>query len=171
MQAPASRTALAFGSTLILAALILVVPVRPANAQIRAGGSVGYVFDEQTDFIQLGAEARGTLANAPVEINPRFTIQPVSGGSVIQADVNALYDLPLAKTSTFLPYAGLGLAVQHIGGGGGTHVGYNLVWGTELNLRSALQPFAQFQYTVIVHEGNPAVIAVGLLYKFGASGK
>jgi hypothetical protein len=147
--------------------LCTVAAPAAARAQIRVGPNVGYEFDDESYFMLFGAEARAKLTALPIEIDPRFSIQPANGASLLQFDLNALYDLPLARTSTFLPYAGLGIAFQDITSGGGTYVGYNLIWGTYLQLHSAWQPFAQFQYSVIIHEPNPAVIAVGALYSFG----
>jgi hypothetical protein len=141
-----------------------------ARAQIRVGPSLGYEFDDNNYFVLFAAEARATLNALPIELDPRFTFQPLDGTSLIQVDLNALYDLPLARTSTLLPYAGVGIAIQHVGNGGGTSVGYNLIWGTELHLHSPWQPFAQFQYSVIMHEPNPAVISVGALFTLGGKG-
>jgi hypothetical protein len=157
--------------TVVVLSLVAATP-RVAAAQLRAGGSLGYVFDESTDFIQLGAEGRGTLTSAPIEINPRFSYQPISHGSVIQFDVNGLYDLPMPRESMFQPYAGAGVLLQRVSfsGGSDTHVGLNLVWGTELNLDSSIQPFGQFQYSVIRNETNPGVLSIGILFKFGSNG-
>jgi hypothetical protein len=141
-----------------------------ARAQVRIGPSVGYEFDDNNYFVLFAAEARATLNALPIELDPRFTFQPLDGTSLIQVDLNALYDLPLARTSTFLPYAGVGIAIQHVGNGGGTSVGYNLIWGTEVQIHSAWQPFGQFQYSVIMHQPNPAVISIGALYTIGGKG-
>jgi hypothetical protein len=158
------------GPIAAVACLIGVAAPKVALAQVRVGPSIGYEFDDTDYFILLGAEARAKLAALPIEIDPRFSFQPADNVDLLQFDVNALYDLPLAHTSTFLPYAGVGVAFQHITGGGGNYVGYNLIWGTYLQLHSSWQPFAQFEYSVIIHEPNPAVIAVGALYSFGGHG-
>jgi hypothetical protein len=154
----------------IVATLLSVGVATVGRAQIRVGPDVAYEFDDNNYFMLFGAEARATLSNLPIELDPRFTFQPLDNTSLIQIDLNALYDLPLTRTSLFLPYVGTGIAIQHVGSGGGNYVGYNLIWGTYLQLHSAWQPFAQFQYSVIMHEPNPAVIAVGALYTFGSRG-
>ncbi|HZS62253.1 MAG TPA: hypothetical protein VFA43_23490 [Gemmatimonadaceae bacterium] len=157
---------------LVVAALLSASIALPRDAraqlnQFRLGGNLGYVYDEETDFIYLSAEARATLTTIPIEFAPRFSYQPVSGSGVVQIDLNVLYDLPLAKTSAVLPYAGIGFAYQTISHGGGSAAGYNIVLGVELTHVPVVQPYAQFEYSVLEnHFPNQGAIAVGALFRF-----
>lgn len=157
---------------LVLAALMAASIALPRDAraqltQFRLGGNLGYVYDEETDFIFLSAEARAALAKIPIEFAPRFSYQPVSGSGVIQIDLNVLYDLPLAKTSAVVPYAGLGFVYQTISHGGGSAAGYNIIAGAELTRVPVVQPYAQFEYSVLEnHFPNQGAIAVGALFRF-----
>jgi hypothetical protein len=135
-----------------------------AQTQWRLGGSLGYVYDESSDFIYFSGEARALLHDSPIEIQPRFSYQPGSGASVLQLEVNALYDLPLVSTKTVLPYAGLGLVFQKITNGGDQAAGYNLIFGVRLPLVKSVEPFGQFEYSVLQnHFPNQGALAIGLL--------
>lgn len=77
---------------LVLAALMAASIALPRDAraqltQFRLGGNLGYVYDEEADFIFLAAEARAALEKIPIEFAPRFSHQPASGSSVIQTRV------------------------------------------------------------------------------------
>lgn len=153
-----------FVAGLTLASFVLPRVAR-AQTDWRLGGSLGYVYDEENDFIYFSAEGRTTLRDLPIEIQPRFSFQPVSGVSVLQFEINALYDLPLQKTNVIVPYAGVGIAFQKITNGGSQAAGYNLIFGAELpKVTSAVEPFAQFEYSVLEnHFPNQGAIAVGVL--------
>lgn len=156
---------LVIGAAMVLS-LALPSAARAQLTQFRLGGNLGYVYDESTDFIYLSAEARATLAKVPIEFAPRFSYQPVSGSGVYQLDLNVLYDLPLAKTSVIMPYAGLGFAYQSISHGSSA-AGYNIIVGAELTRVPVVQPYAQFEYSVLEnHFPNQAAIAVGALFRF-----
>lgn len=154
-----------FVLTSVIAAVAAGLPSM-AHAQISAGGSLGYIYDTKPDFELFGAEVRAPLGSVPLTLDPRITFEPLDGGTLVQFDANVLYDLPLKNTTMFLPYVGTGLVLQHFPGT--THVGYNLIGGTKLALHSPWEPFAQFEYSVIINQPNPAEIAVGILYNFGS---
>ena len=148
-----------------LLVLALAAVPRVAHAQFAVGGSLGYVYDNTSSFIYLSAEARAKLQGAPIEIQPRFSWQPVNGASVLTYEVNALLDVPL-RDSTVLPYAGLGFVYQAITDGTSA-AGYNLIFGLRWMKEKKLEPFAQFEYSVLQnHFPNQGTLSVGVLYRF-----
>jgi hypothetical protein len=150
------------------ALLVLTLAAVPqvARAQFSAGGSLGYVYDHSSSFLYLSAEGRALLSGAPIEIQPRFTWQPASGGSVLTYEVNALIELPLRDSTTVMPYAGLGFVYQSVGGGSDA-AGYNLIFGFEMKKIKKLSPFAQFEYSVLQnHFSNQGTLSIGVLYRF-----
>jgi hypothetical protein len=149
--------------------LLLAVAPRTAAAQLtdwQLGPTVGYVYDESTDFIYFGGEARARVNDSPFQLQPRFTIQPASGVSVLQFDFNVLYDLALVRTNAILPYAGLGFVYQTITSGGSSAAGYNIIVGAKLTHVNGLVPFGQFEYSVLEnHFPNQGALSVGVLFR------
>jgi hypothetical protein len=151
----------------LLVAIGLAAVPKVAFAQIGVGGSLGYVYDNQTDFIYLSAEARAALAGLPLDIQPRFTWQPVSGAAVYTYEINALYHIELRDTTGVRPYTGIGFVYQAISNGGSQAAGYNLIFGLEFPHLKKLRPFFQFEYSVLEnHFPNQGTLGLGLLYEF-----
>jgi hypothetical protein len=149
----------------VLLVLTLAAVPQAARAQFSAGGSLGYVFDNSSSFIYLSAEARALLSGAPIEIQPRFTWQPVNGASVLTYEINALF-LPMKDSTTVKPYVGLGFVYQSITSGSDA-AGYNIIFGLEMKSMKKLTPFAQFEYSVLQnHFPNQGTLSIGVLYRF-----
>jgi hypothetical protein len=150
-----------------LLALTLAAIPQTAHAQIGVGGSLGYVYDNSTDFIYLSAEARAPLAGLPIDIQPRFTWQPVSGAAVFTYEINALYHIQLRDTTGVVPYTGIGFVYQAISNGGSQAAGYNLIFGIDFPHLKRFRPFFQFEYSVLEnHFPNQGALGLGLIYEF-----
>lgn len=149
-----------------LVAMALAVAPHVARAQVGVGGSVGYVYDNSSNFIYLSAEARAPLAGIPLEIQPRFTWQPVNGADVFTYEINALYRIELRDTTGVRPYTGIGFVYQAISNGGSQAAGYNLIFGLEFPHLKKLEPFTQFEYSVLEnHFPNQGTLSIGLIYR------
>jgi hypothetical protein len=150
-----------------LLALALAAVPRAAHAQLAAGGSLGYVYDNSSSFIYLSAEARAPMSGIPIEIQPRFTFQPIAGADIFTYEINALYPLVLKDSTGVIPYTGIGFVYQAISNGGGQAAGYNLIFGIEYPHLKNLRPFLQFEYSVLEnHFPNQGTLGLGLLYQF-----
>lgn len=148
-------------------ALALAAVPQGAHAQVAVGGSLGYVYDNSSNFIYLSAEARAPLSGIPLEIQPRFTWQPVNGAAVFTYEINALYPIMLKDSTGVIPYTGVGFVYQAISNGGSQAAGYNLIFGIEYPHLKNLRPFLQFEYSVLEnHFPNQGTLGLGLLYQF-----
>ena len=135
------------------------------DAPLVVSGFLGATMDSPDDWFFLGGDVRLPISNRPFVINPRLTFHPFDGGHEIQIDVNVIWDIELARPGRFRPYGGIGGAfvTDSFGGDSESKVGLNLVGGTRIALdQSRLQPFVQFQYTLIRDHFNVFAIAVGV---------
>ncbi len=112
------------------------------------------------------------MGSKGLEINPRFSCFIRSGTRRYQADVNLIKPLVLANPSRVEPYVGLGLALERLsftgaGATSQTNVGFNYIVGGTVKVSGRLQPFGQFQYSVLNDAGNNAVVSVGLHFVMG----
>jgi hypothetical protein len=157
----------------VLSFLMVFTVSTPAMAQWRIGGSVGAEHESSWDeFLVLTFEARGAIANGRADIAPRLSYFMREGVSRYQLDVNVLKSLVLASPLKVTPYVGLGGAFESFspdGGDGETAVGLNYVVGATTRSSSALQGYAQFQYSVLHDVPNVAVVSVGFLYRLGGA--
>src|SRR5262249_43494325 len=93
---------------MLLAFLLLVPAVARAQDPLSIGGYVGAQLDNSEDWILFGGELRAPLkiADTAVDLQPRFTYRPFSGGDLIQIDANLVKNLVLARPGTLRPYVG-----------------------------------------------------------------
>lgn len=147
----------------ILAAF-LAVDMRDAAAQNRIGVNAGYHLDAERWFV--GGQFRFTPATLPVTINPSVEyFLDVPGGSMWELDVNALYHIGRAYTTTFTPYFGGGLGVLFASperGDSETDFGLNLVAGADFG-SSRIQPFVEARIQVMNGE-VPVSVRGGVLF-------
>ena len=162
---------------LVAVTVILAVPA-VAHAQLSIGGYVGAEFDNQSNWILYGAEARLPLEASlgqPYDANLRYTYHSYgSGASVSQIDLNALYNWKLAAPGMFAPYVGLGAAMVRFSTPSFSEnkAGLNLISGTKIILDpdSRIDPFVNMQYTIVREYPNSYTLTVGLSFKLGSSG-
>lgn len=161
-------------TSVITVALILATPAI-AQAQLSVGGYAGAEFDNQSNWILYGAEARLPLEASlgePYDANLRVTYHPYGGGtSETQVDLNALYNWKLASPGVLAPYVGLGAAWAHFAANAFSEnkVGLNIISGTKIILdpASRVQPFLNMQYSIIRGYPNSYTLAVGLSFLLG----
>ena len=144
-----------------------VIP-RAARAQLAIAPFVGKEFDEESDWLLFGGEARIALSPTAWSLNPRLTYHPLTGGSILQLDANAVYDFKPAS-GPFTPYLGGGLGWVHFSsseGGNSSKVAANFVAG--LRWRPAgdgkMEPYVHSEYTFAKQFTNSYQMAVGLLF-------
>lgn len=136
---------------------------------ISAGALVGAQMDTSDNWLLFGADLRLQIAHA-LEIEPRFTYQPLGGGNVIQMDANLLKNIDLARPGRFRPFFGIGGALRKISpdvGQGDTKIGLNLIGGTRIALSgsSGYEPFIIGQYSLVRNVANPFSIVVGASFR------
>lgn len=158
-----------------LVALSLALISSTAQAQWRIGGFLGAEHESSWDeFLLLGFEARGGVARGAADLAPRFSYFLRDGMTRYQIDVNLIKPLVLASPIKVVPYLGVGaaLAMASFDGPGAedeTAVGLNYVVGGTWRTTGALEPYAQFQYSVLHDAFNVSVVTVGLLYRIGGA--
>ena len=134
------------------------------GTQVEIGPRVGFdVGDVEELFI--GLDARINDARFAVTAHPALDVYFTEGGSLVQLNLNALYDFDIENTGLF-PYAGGGLGFSFVSDGGGSDVGLNLVGGARFASDNIFTPFAQAQFTV----GDIDFFALsgGLLFRLGS---
>lgn len=155
-----------------LLALSLLV-AEPAHAQstdapgtqIEVGPRVGFDVGDLEELF-LGVDARINNARFPVTVQPALDVYFIEGGSLVQLNLNALYDFEIEDTG-FFPYAGGGLGFSFVNNGGSSSdVGLNLVGGARFASDNIFTPFAQAQFTI----GDIDFFALsgGLLFRLGS---
>jgi opacity protein-like surface antigen len=156
-------------SVLTVSATVLPAPAcaqtsGAAGTQVEIGPRVGFdVGDVEELFI--GLDARINDARFPVTAHPALDVYFTEGGSLVQLNLNALYDFDIENTGLF-PYAGGGLGFSFVSDSGGSDVGLNLVGGARFASDNIFTPFAQAQFTV----GDIDFFALsgGLLFRLGS---
>ena len=157
------------------ACISLLLVARPAVAQWRVGGFVGGEHDSSwSEFLVIGADARGAVGSNGLELNPRISYFLRSRTTRFQADVNVIKPLILADKSPVMPFVGVGLALEHVSYDGAnsrseSNVGFNYIVGGTLSVTGSLQPYAQFAYSVLKDAPNTAVVSVGVHYTLKSS--
>lgn len=136
---------------------------------ISAGALVGAVLDTPDDWLVFGADARVQIAHA-LELEPRFTYQPLSAGHVIQLDANVLKNIDLARPGRFRPFFGVGGTLTSYSpdrGNGDTKVGLNLISGTRIALSSSsgYEPFITAQYSIVRDQLNTFSLVIGASFR------
>jgi hypothetical protein len=161
----------------LVAAIVLIgwAMPRTVHAQWGVGGFVGREFDESDHWVILGAHAVFPLQNSPVVINPRFTYHSFgSGFTVIQFDVNVLYDFKLANPGLIRPYLGVGGGYVHSSFGSACTTdcsagklvadfvaGFRLAFGDG---DSPIMPFVNSEYSFAKQYTNTYQLTVGFTY-------
>jgi hypothetical protein len=139
------------------------------NGLISAGALVGAVLDTPDDWLLFGADARVQIDRG-LEIEPRFTYQPLEGAHVIQLDANLLKNFELARPGRFRPFVGVGGTLTSFSperGEGDTKVGINLISGTRIALSSSsgYEPFFTAQYSIVRDQFNSFSLVVGASFR------
>ena len=114
-------------------------------------------------------EANKAVAHA-LELEPRFTYQPLGGGNTVQLDANLLKNIDLARPGRFRPFFGVGGTLQKISpdaGPGDSKLGINLIGGTRIALSgsSGYEPFIIGQYSIIRDRFNSFSLVVGASFR------
>ena len=135
------------------------------GTQIEIGPRVGFDVGDLEELF-LGVDARINNARFPVTAQPALDVYFIEGGSLVQLNLNALYDFEIEDTG-FFPYAGGGLGFSFVNNGGSTSdVGLNLVGGARFASDTIFTPFAQAQFTI----GDIDFFALsgGILFRLGS---
>lgn len=153
--------------------LVIGLALLPAlsSAQFSGvGGHIGGEFDNSDNWIVFGIDGRYRVPNSVWAIAPRINLHPVEGGSIIQIDVNALYNFPRDGTLPIHPYlgAGVGLFRESFGGVSETKPVANLISGVRVvRSTSKIEPFVQTQYSFAKKFSNSMTFLVGAIYRMG----
>jgi hypothetical protein len=136
---------------------------------ISAGALVGAEMDTPDNWLLFGADARLQVAHA-LEIEPRFTYQPLNGGHIIQLDANVLKNFDLAHPGRFRPFFGIGGTLRSNSpdlGDSETKVGLNLISGTRIALSSSsgYEPFIIGEYSIVRDQFNAFSLVVGASFR------
>lgn len=150
----------------ILTFAAFAVP-RAARAQLAVAPFVGREFDEASNWVLFGVEARYGLSSSAWSLNPRFTYHPLTGGNIIQLDANLVYDFKPAS-GPVTPYAGAGVGWTHISGGGesDSKAVANFVSGLRLHLagNDKIEPYVNAQYSFAKQFTNTYQLVAGLQF-------
>ena len=166
-----------FALTALTLIAVAVLPQRAA-AQVSVGGYLGGEFDNQSNWLLFGADARVPLAMAtavPLNGQARLTYHSYGGGfSSTQIDANLLLPLQLAHPGQFKPYVGAGVVYIHESGDGfsDSKVGLNLITGTDVDLSPGSPVFGiiQTQYSIVREFPNSYTLVLGLGVHLGGGG-
>jgi hypothetical protein len=136
---------------------------------VSAGALAGAMLDTSDDWLIFGADARVQIQHG-LEVEPRFTYQPLTNGHVIQLDANVLKNLDLARPGRFRPFFGVGGTLTSYSpdrGDGDTKVGLNLISGTRIAMSSGsgYEPFIVAEYSIVREQANGFSITVGASFK------
>jgi len=136
---------------------------------ISAGALVGAQMDTSDNWLLFGADARVQVAHA-LELEPRFTYQPLGGGNTIQLDANVLKNIDLARPGRFRPFFGIGGTLQRLSpdvGPSDSKLGLNLLAGTRIALSgsSGYEPFVIGQYSIVRNRLNAFSIVIGASFR------
>lgn len=159
---------------LLFPALLTFVPSSRAEAQwnARLGGFLGMEFDNEDDWLIIGAEGRFRTNTMQFDIQPRFHYQSFTGGSISQLDGNILFNFR-SLVAQVQPYMGTGIALNRLNideatpgtDADETNVGVNLISGLIVGTNPKWRPYLQFEYTIINDFPNGANLAVGILFQ------
>jgi len=155
----------------LLLTFVLSVPAA-AQANLRLGGFLGFEFDNEEDWLILGAEGRFRTNTMQFDFQPRFHYQSFDGGSSSQLDANLLFNFR-SLVAQVQPYMGFGVALNRLSIDEDivgedldeTNVGLNLISGLVFTNNPKWRPYMQFEYTAINDFGNGANIALGILFQ------
>lgn len=151
----------------LLSVATLGAPEAAAQANVRIGGFLGAAFDNDEDWLIFGAEARLRSGLMQFDVQPRFHYQSFTGGSIMQLDGNLLFNLT-SSLSQIQPYMGFGAAFNRLSiddGEDDSNIGINLVSGLIFGTNPKWRPYVNYEYTIINDLGNPATIAIGILFQ------
>ncbi len=154
----------------------LTAPAASGQSNVRIGGFLGMEFDTDEDWLIIGAEARLRGSRMQFDVQPRFHYQPFDNGSILQLDVNLLFNFTSA-VSQVQPYMGLGGAIHRLSIDeqtpgvdlDETNLGFNLISGLIFGTNPTWRPYAHFEYTIINDFRNGANLSLGIL--FAVSGR
>lgn len=143
-----------------------------AQTHVRIGGFLGAQLDNDDDWLLFGAEARLRAARMHFDVQPRFTYQSFTGGSVLQLDGNILFNMT-SMVAQVQPYMGFGAAFNRLNVDESTpgtdrdetNVGVNIISGLIFGTNPTWRPYTQFQYTMINDYPNGANLVFGILFQ------
>ncbi len=146
----------------ILAFICLLFALFTTQAHAQFGVHGGYDVDVE-EFL-LGGQVRFPLGALPITLQPGVDVFLVDRGTLLQFDVNALYDISGGLGEPFTPYVGAGLGLRYfsIGDIDDTNAGLNLLAGARFNPASSIQPFVQARMTIA--DGTSVAVMGGILF-------
>lgn len=149
----------------LFAFVLLGTVTLSARAQTQFGIHGGYDVDVEDPFI--GAQVRFGLASLPVVIQPGVDYFFVGDDvTLLQFDLNALYDISGGPAEPFTPYVGAGLGIRYINidaiDESETDGGLNLLAGARFNTMTRLRPFVQARITI--EDGTSVAVMGGILF-------
>jgi len=138
---------------------------------LSAGALAGAELDTSNNWLLFGADARIAVAHG-LEIEPRFTYQPLPNAHIMQIDANVLKNLDLASPGHVRPFFGVGGTLRSLSvsqGAGDTKVGLNIVSGARFPLSSGAgyEPFLMTQYSIVRGQANSYSVVVGASFHLG----
>jgi hypothetical protein len=136
---------------------------------ISVGAMIGAEMDTPDNWLVFGADARAQIAHS-LELEPRFTYQPMDNAHWVQLDVNVLKNFDLARPGRFRPFFGVGGTLRSFSpefGDSDTKVGLNLISGTRIALSSSsgYEPFIIGEYSIVNDQINAFAITVGASFR------
>ena len=153
----------------VFAALTLValslMPVRGVKAQRMLGLAPGFIFDETENFITATISGWFPLSTPSAVVSPRLTVYP--GLHLTQADVDLLWDIPIAEDAALRPYLGAGFGVVHSSFDGFTYTKplLNLDAGLRYKPSDAnYQFFFESHYSSGLEYPNTMVLNLGIMF-------
>jgi hypothetical protein len=119
-----------------------------AQARIAVGPRVGFDAANVEELL-LGADARLTHPDVPVEGQTSLDVYLPAQGSFVTLSTNVVYPFR-TEDAALRPYAGSGLGFMFYdaGGSGQSDVGLNLVGGVHVRSAGAFTPFVQTQISL-----------------------
>ncbi len=150
--------------TLLLALLCGAALAPAARAQASFGAHLGYDVDVEELFV--GAQARFSLPTLPIALQPGVDYFFVDNATLLQFDVNGIYDISGGPVEPFTPYVGAGLGIRYIDvdnvDASDTSYGLNLLAGARFNTMPRLRPYVQARMTI--KDGTSVGVMAGLLF-------
>jgi hypothetical protein len=136
------------------------------------GGHIGADFDNSSEFLSFGVQGRYRVPNSSWSIVPRFNLLPADGGSVMQIDVDALYNFPRDMNIPIHPYLGVGVGLirESFGSSSENKAVANLISGVRL-VRSTMKfdPFIETHYSFAKEFSNRMTFMIGAIWRIGSA--
>ncbi len=135
--------------------IVLAAAAAPSKAQVAVdlGPRLGFDIGGDIEELFIGADARFTIADFPVDLGATFDYYFTDENfTFYQISLNAYYDFVIEDVA-FVPYAGAGLGISRVSLDAGpfsssdSDTGINLIGGARFNAGNVF-PFAQVQLTI-----------------------